>query len=329
MKNSPSTINHQPSTLPTVLAICTSDNKGERKSPTPSARLLENHGVEGDAHAGPWHRQVSLLASEDVQDMRAKGLPDLKDGDFAENIVLSGMNLSDLGLGSRIRIGKDAEISITQIGKVCHARCAIFYQAGDCIMPRLGLFARVLKGGTIETGDEVNILEAVPRSTHQCVVLTISDRCSRGEAEDTAGPAVAAQLKSDLAAHIYGTEIIPDEATEIEERLKHYCDGHGIHLVLAVGGTGFSPRDVTPEAVAAVIERPTPGLDEAMRTESLKKTPHAMLSRAMSGIRGTTLVMSLPGSEKAATENIAAVLPALDHGLRKLRGDPSDCGRPS
>lgn len=314
--------------IPQVRAICTSTSKGERKSPIPSARFIENHGIEGDVHSGPWHRQVSLLATEDIERMREKGLPDLKDGDFAENIVLSGVDLSGLGLGSLIRIGNDVELSITQIGKVCHTRCAIFYQAGDCIMPRLGLFARVIKGGTVKIGEKVTVLETVARSAHQCVVLTISDRCSRGEAEDTAGPAVAMQLKKDLAAHIYRNEIIPDESTEIEKRLKHYCDGHGVHLVLAVGGTGFSPRDVTPEAVSAIIERPTPGLDEAMRAESLKKTPHAMLSRALSGIRGSTLVISLPGSERAATENLAVILPALDHGLRKLRGDPSDCGRP-
>ena len=99
--------------------------------------------------------------------------------------------------------------------------------------------------------------------------------------------------------------------------------------MLVVGGTGFSPRDVTPEAIAAVMERPTPGLDEAMRSASLLKTPHAMLSRAISGIRNSTLLISLPGSERAAVENLEAVLPALGHGLEKLRGDPSDCGRPA
>ena len=99
--------------------------------------------------------------------------------------------------------------------------------------------------------------------------------------------------------------------------------------MLAVGGTGFAPRDVTPEAVAAVIERRTPGLDEAMRRASSEKTPHAMLSRAVSGIRGSTLIVSLPGSERAATENLDAILPALGHGLAKLRGDPGDCGRPN
>jgi molybdenum cofactor synthesis domain-containing protein len=132
-----------------------------------------------------------------------------------------------------------------------------------------------------------------------------------------------------LAAHIYTTRILPDEQAEIESALRHFADGHSIDLVVAVGGTGFAPRDVTPEAVAAVVERGTPGLDEAMRRASSEKTPHAMLSRAVSGIRGGALIISLPGSERAAVENLDAVLPALGHGLAKLRGDPGDCGRPA
>lgn len=318
-----------PSSHPSVHALCTSSRKGEPKTPVSSAVLVANHGIEGDVHAGQWHRQVSLLALEDIDNMRRKGLPDLKDGDFGENIVLSGLDLSGLGLGSVIRIGDTVELSITQIGKVCHSRCAIYDKTGDCIMPRLGLFARVTVGGRASTGDRATIDRTVDREVHQCVVLTVSDRCSRGETDDTAGPSVARLLKKELSAHVYCTEIVPDERQQIEAKLKHYCDGHGINLVLAVGGTGFAPRDATPEAVASIIERPTPGLDEAMRAESMKKTPHAMLSRAVSGIRGSTLAISLPGSERAATENLAAVLPALDHGLRKLRGDAEDCGRPT
>ncbi len=311
-----------------IEAICISRAKGERKTPVEVARLVANHGIEGDAHAGPWHRQVSILEAGAVDGMRAKGLPDLKAGDFAENLVLSGIELGEIGLGSRLKIGPDAELTITQIGKTCHSRCAIYDQTGDCIMPRLGLFARVLAGGSIRPGGAVSVVARVPRETIQAVVLTISDRCSRGEAVDTAGPAVTARLRDALGAHVYATGIVPDEQVVIEERLRHYSDGHSIDLVLAVGGTGFAPRDVTPEAVAAVIERPTPGLDEAMRAASTPKTPYAMLSRARSGIRSSTLIVSLPGSERAAVENLDAILPALDHGLRKLRGDPSDCGRP-
>lgn len=193
-------------------------------------------------------------------------------------------------------------------------------------MPRLGLFARVEAGGQVRAGDVAEILELVPRERCQAVVLTVSDRCSRGEAEDTAGPAAAALLAEKLNAHVYRREIVPDDRETIAGRLEHYCDGHSIDLVLTVGGTGFAPRDVTPEAARGVIERPTPGLDEAMRAASMRKTPRAMLSRAASGIRGSTLIVNLPGSRKGSTENLEALFPALEHGLDKLRGDPSDCG---
>jgi len=310
-----------------IEAICVSNAKGERKTPVDAAVFVENCGIEGDAHAGNWHRQVSLLAVEDIDTLRAKGLPDLKPGDFAENIVVSGLDLATLGLGSRLRAGCEVELTVTQLGKVCHSRCAIYYQTGDCVMPRTGIFARVARGGSLCSGDEAVVLEVVPREIFQCVVLTISDRCSRGETQDTAGPAVAARLRKALDGHVYAQEILPDEQKQIADRIRHYSDGHSIDLICAVGGTGFAPRDVTPEAVAAVVERATPGLDEAMRAASLRKTPHAMLSRALSGVCGTTLVISLPGSERGAVENLDAILPALAHGLKKLRGDPSDCGR--
>jgi molybdenum cofactor synthesis domain-containing protein len=312
-----------------IEAICSSDATGEKKAPVDPARFVVDHGIEGDAHAGSWHRQVSMLAAEDVALMRERGLPDLRAGDFAENLVVEGVDLAQLGLGSRLRLGESVELSVTQLGKVCHHRCAIYRQTGDCIMPRLGLFSRVTSGGTLRAGDPIHVSEAVPRSTFQCVVLTISDRCSRGVAEDTAGPAVVERLESRLGAHVYRTEVIPDRRQRIADRLRHYANGHSIDLILCVGGTGFAPRDVTPEAISDVIERPTPGLDQVMRMSSLSKTANAMLSRALSGISASTLIMSLPGSRRAALDNLDAVLAALAHGLAKLRGDPSDCGRES
>jgi molybdenum cofactor synthesis domain-containing protein len=191
------------------------------------------------------------------------------------------------------------------------------------------LFARVLADGAVAAGDTATIEHVVERSVFQAVVLTLSDRCAAGTAQDTAGPAVAALLRESLPAHIYAAEILPDGRANLAERLRHYADGHGIDLVVAVGGTGPAPRDETPEAIRDVVERLTPGFDEAMRQASLAVTPLAMLSRACSGIRGSTLILSLPGSERAAVENLRAILPALPHGLAKLRGDPADCGRPT
>jgi molybdenum cofactor synthesis domain-containing protein len=312
-----------------VEAICLSERKGVPKVARPAARLRAEHGIEGDAHAGAGHRQVSFLGLAEIQSFAQRGGRTLAAGAFAENLVISGLDLGSLGLGSRVRLGGEAVLGITQLGKRCHHRCAIFHQTGDCIMPRVGLFARVLTGGALAVGDAVEIEATVPRSAFQVVVLTLSDRCAARLTQDTAGPAVAALLRASMSAHIYHNEILPDERGPLSERLRHYADGHSIDLVVAVGGTGLSPRDITPEAVREVIERPTPGFDEAMRAASLATTPLAMLSRACSGVRGQTLILSLPGSERAAVENLRAILPALPHGLRKLRGDPEDCGRPS
>jgi molybdopterin adenylyltransferase len=308
-----------------VDAVCASRRKGTKKTARRAVNFIANHGIEDDAHAGHWHRQISILASLDIERLQRKGLPSLRPGAFGENLVLSGIDLTDIGLGSRLRIGAEVELSVTQIGKVCHTRCAIFRKSGDCIMPRLGVFAKVMKGGRVASGDNAKVFHLVPRSRFQAVVLTISDRCSKGEAEDTAGPAVRDRLQENLMAHIYEIEVLPDERQKIVKCLKHYSDGHSIDLIVTVGGTGFSPRDVTPEAIAEVVTRPTPGLDEAMRNASMNKTPHAMLSRAVSGISGSTLIVSLPGSQRGAVENLEAILPALGHGLSKLRGDQSDC----
>jgi len=149
----------------TVLSICTSVRKGHSKAPVERARVIERHGIEGDAHAGPWHRQVSLLAAGDIELMRARGLPGLRFGSFAENLVVSGIDFERLGVGSRLRLGGEVEIVVTQIGKECHTACAIMARVGECIMPTRGLFAEVVCGGEIAPGAAVDVLEAVPRET--------------------------------------------------------------------------------------------------------------------------------------------------------------------
>jgi len=136
-----------------VLAVCTSLNKGERKKPVPAIELVPDHGIAGDAHAGAGHRQVSLLAQESIDKMRAMGLS-VSAGDFAENITTRGIELISLPVGSRLLLGATL-LEVTQIGKVCHNRCAIYYQAGDCVMPKEGIFARVLEGGVVTAGTDI------------------------------------------------------------------------------------------------------------------------------------------------------------------------------
>ena len=142
-----------------IVAVCVSDKKGIQKTSVGSADIIADHGIENDAHAGPWHRQVSLLADESIQKIRDKGL-DLAYGDFGENIVTQGIDLVSLPIGTRLILSDSVVGEVTQIGKVCHERCAIYYQAGDCIMPREGIFIKIITGGRISAGDPLDIIEA-------------------------------------------------------------------------------------------------------------------------------------------------------------------------
>lgn len=142
-----------------IVSIAVSHKKGTRKTLVDRARVIENHGLEGDAHAGVWHRQVSFLASESIQAAREKGL-DVAFGDFAENVATEGIDWPRLPVGTRVKLGATVIVEVSQIGKTCHKPCAIYYQAGDCIMPRQGVFARVIRGGAIVCGDPLEVLAA-------------------------------------------------------------------------------------------------------------------------------------------------------------------------
>lgn len=142
-----------------IVAVCRSANKGERKKDIEEALLIEEYGMDKDAHSGDWHRQVSLLALESISKMREKGL-NVHPGDFAENITTSGLMLISLPIGQKLQLGDDVVLEVTQLGKECHERCAIYYQAGDCVMPREGIFARVIKGGMVRNGDPVKLISS-------------------------------------------------------------------------------------------------------------------------------------------------------------------------
>jgi molybdenum cofactor synthesis domain-containing protein len=153
-------------------------------------------------------------------------------------------------------------------------------------------------------------------------VLTLSDKGSKGEREDTSGPAIE-KLISKIGAEIVHSEILPDEKSLIKKKLISLCKK--ADLILTTGGTGVSPRDVTPDATKEVIQYDIPGIVEAMRAEGIKKTPYAMISRAVAGVRGTTLIINLPGSPKAVKENLSVVLPVLRHSIEKLQGSTEEC----
>jgi molybdenum cofactor synthesis domain-containing protein len=155
-------------------------------------------------------------------------------------------------------------------------------------------------------------------------IVTVSDRSSQGLRKDSSGPGLVEALES-RGIKVEWTEVVPDEVVEISKVLTRIADINGADLILTTGGTGLSPRDVTPEATIAVVDRLVPGMAEAMRAASLAKTPHAMISRAVVGVRGKTLIINLPGSPRGALENLDVVLPALEHAIAKIQGDPSEC----
>lgn len=305
-----------------IHALCVSEKKGTLKQPVDKVLFQTEWGIAGDAHAGSWHRQVSFLGLKEIEDFRKLGV-DVRFGAFGENIVAEGFRFKELPVGTRLRAGV-AWFEITQIGKECHKGCAIREQVGDCIMPREGIFGRVLHGGWVRTGDTLELVAPGEKMPLDAAVITASDKGSRGERVDKSG----AKVQEMLAAAGYTVAekvILPDKQSGIEQKMRDYAD-MGLGLVVTTGGTGFSIRDVTPEATLAVCERLAPGIPEAMRALSMKVTDRAMLSRAQAGIHKRTLIVNLPGSVKAVEECLGFVLPTLQHGIEILRGDASECG---
>ena len=157
-------------------------------------------------------------------------------------------------------------------------------------------------------------------------ILTLSDKGARGEREDLSGVEIK-RLVAEIPAEVKAYEVIPDEKFLIKDKLIEYADELGLDVIITTGGTGVSPRDVTPDATLEVIDKEIPGMAEVMRFESLKKTPRAMISRAVVGLRGRTLIINLPGSPKGVRENLSAILPAISHAVEKIKGDPSECAQ--
>lgn len=301
-----------------ITSVCRSAARGTVKQNIRSGVLVENFGLEGDAHGGDWHRQISLLSQDSIDAFNARGAG-VEAGAFGENLTVSGLDLKTLPVGCRLRIGADALLELTQIGKTCHTSCEIAQRMGECIMPKEGIFARVLRGGSVSVGDRVQVI-------WRAAVLTISDKGAAGLREDKSGPAVC-ELAAQHGYHVVHTEILPDDLDTITAALRRLSDEDKADLILTTGGTGFAPRDVTPEATEAVVTRRAPGIAEAMRSGSLAITPRAMLSRAAAGIRGRALIVNLPGSPKGAAENLSFVIDALGHGIALLKSAEGECAR--
>ena len=305
-----------------VIAVCISEKKGTQKTEVPSITLIPDHGIESDAHAGRWHRQVSLLALEKIEDFRARGA-EVDYGAFGENIIVEGFDLRTLPVGTRFRIG-EALLELTQTGKECHTHCAIYHQVGDCIMPREGVFTVVLEGGEVKAGDEIELIEADPARPFTAAWITLSDKGAKGEREDKSGPLIGEMLTAAGYDVIEGL-LVPDGIAPLQAQLIRLADQRQVNVIITTGGTGLSPRDMTPEATQEICDRMVPGISEALRAFSVTKTPNGMLSRGVSGIRKNTLIINLPGSPKAVRECMEYMIRPMTHGLQMLLGRKAEC----
>lgn len=307
-----------------VRAICISEKRGTEKHAVAEAKFEKGFGIVGDAHAGHWHRQVSLLSYDKVKEFNSRGA-DVQDGAFGENLVVEDLDFRSFPVGTILRC-QDVVLRMTQIGKECHTHCRIYHRMGECIMPVQGVFAEVLSSGTIQTGSMMTVEFPAKDRPFTAAVITMSDKGSKGERKDESGPAMKEGLTA-AGFDVVEELILPDEKALLKKELIRLCDQRQVSLILTSGGTGFSERDTTPEATIEVMTRNAPGIAEAIRAESMKYTKRAMLSRGASVIRGQTLIVNLPGSPKAVRESMEIILESVQHGLGILRGSESECAR--
>jgi len=305
--------------MASIISINLSDEKGTSKHPVDRA-VIDDTGLVGDAHSGHWHRQISLLSQECIESFAKQHNQSYQPGNFAENLTTEGLALEMVGIRDILTIGQEVKLEITQIGKECHGgSCAVFKAVGRCVMPKEGLFTRVLRGGSIARGDPV---QHQPKPL-KIKIITLSDRASRGEYADRSGPAIEQHLTTHFAGTRFQLEfsriILPDEATSLREALLAARTNNS-DLVFTTGGTGIGPRDLTPDVVLPLLDKTVPGIMESIRFKYGQNLPSALLSRSVAGVMGTCLVYTLPGSVRAVSEYLAEILKTLPHSLLMLWG---------
>jgi len=301
-----------------IVSVNISKEKGAVKEQMPVI-VINDSGVENDAHAGAWHRQVSVLAQESIDAFVASTSRDTRPGEFAENITTTGLPLEKVAIFDRLQIG-DGILEVTQIGKECHGdTCAIFREVGQCVMPKEGLFCRVISGGRITPGDEVVHFVRPLRFK----IITLSDRASRGEYQDKSGPRVQELIEEFFKKSRWhlecNREILPDEAGRLREALLN-ARADGVDIVITTGGTGIGPRDITPEVVTSLADRTIPGIMAHIRQTFGSAKPNALLSRSVAVISGRTVIYALPGSVKAVNEYMGEILKTIEHLVFMLHG---------
>ena len=299
-----------------VLSVNTSEKKGTVKKPVASIELT-GIGVVGDAHSGKWHRQVSLLATESIARFASEANRLIKHGEFAENITTDGLLLHECRPLDRFR-NKEIELKVTQIGKKCHGdNCSIFREVGNCVMPKEGIFARVIRGGKLKAGDELDYLPKVI-NIH---IITLSDRASAGEYTDRSGPQIKFLSETFFSGirrqTAFTNHLIPDDP-ELLSKLIASAVSDQVDVIFTSGGTGIGPRDYTPETVRPMLDKEIPGIMEMIRVKYGTEKPTALLSRSIAGVSGKTLIYCLPGSLKAVTEYCSEILPTIEHSIYML-----------
>ena len=303
---------------PEVISVNISEKKGTVKHPVEEITITKT-GVMEDAHAGDWHRQVSMLALESVEKFSKEAKRKINFGEFAENITTQGIDLPKCHIFDRFRIG-ETELELTQIGKECHGTaCAIFKEVGNCVMPKEGIFCRVLKTGKIKPNDEIVYVPKVLRTS----IITLSDRASSGRYEDRSGPKIKEILNSFFSARNQRFELrnvlIPDDADALRTLLRQHGKD-GADFIFTTGGTGIGERDITVETVSGMLDKQLPGIMELIRVKYGMDKPNALLSRGVAGTIGKTIVYTLPGSVKAVTEYMSEITKTMEHALFMLHG---------
>lgn len=301
-----------------VTSVNISEKKGTIKKPVDSIQLTEI-GIPGDAHSGPWHRQVSLLGVESIEKFSDEAKREIKYGEFAENITTRGMELYKTAPLDKFVSG-DIELMVTQIGKKCHGdNCAIFREVGNCVMPKEGIFVKVLKGGELKPG---RFFKYHPRIL-KIKIITLSDRASHGVYEDKSGPLTEKMTGEFLLSRNRHFEfdklIIPDDAILLQRSLEDAVAKH-FDIVFTTGGTGIGKRDVTPDVVKPMLRKEITGIMELIRVKYGMKKPNALISRAVAGTIDETLIYTLPGSRTAVNEYLTEILPTLEHSLYMMNG---------
>ncbi|MBK7172401.1 MAG: MOSC domain-containing protein [Bacteroidales bacterium] len=299
-----------------IVSVNISEKKGTIKLPVPEI-MLNERGVQGDAHSGSWHRQVSLLAVESIHKFTKEAGRQINFGEFAENITTEGLELWKSHPLDRISIG-DIELEVTQIGKECHGTsCNIFREVGNCVMPKEGIFARVLRNGVVKAGDVFTYSPKV----YKVQVLTLSDRASRGEYEDKSGPAVTAKLSAWFEEmgwqYSIDNTVIPDDEDELESLVAGFVNKES-DFIFTTGGTGIGPRDITVDVIRPMLQKEIPGIMELIRYKYGSQKPNALISRAVAGLTANTLIYTLPGSVRAVDEYLTEILPTLRHSVMML-----------